>query len=105
MVKKHIQNAVNTVEKYISLKHAIQAVVLDQGMQTLSLQFMRYVSVWLLRTASGTDYQPGKQISLPLSTDKPAAFSCLPEYALQDVAENFKFVFRYVGLHHLQMGY
>ncbi|KAH8158731.1 hypothetical protein CIB48_g9518 [Xylaria polymorpha] len=91
-VQNHIQNAVNTVEKYISLKHAIQAVVLDQGMQTLSLQFMRYVSVWLLRTASGTDYQPGKQISLPLSTDKPAAFSCLPEYALQDVAENFKFL-------------
>ncbi|TRX92652.1 hypothetical protein FHL15_006326 [Xylaria flabelliformis] len=57
--------------------------------------FMRYVAVWLLRTASKTDYQPGKQISLPLSADKPAAFSCLPEYALQDVVENFKFVFRF----------
>ncbi|KAI0451534.1 ubiquitin fusion degradation protein 2 [Xylaria acuta] len=96
MVKQHIQTAVNTVEKYIALKHAIQAVVLDQGMQTLSLQFMRYVAVWLLRTASKTDYQPGKHISLPLSPDRPAAFSCLPEYALQDVAENFKFVFRFV---------
>lgn len=85
-----------TVEKYIALKHAIQGVVLDQPMQTLSLQFMRYVAVWLLRTASKTDYKPGKQISLPLSTHKPAAFSCLPEYALQDVVENFKFIFRYV---------
>ncbi len=97
MVKQHIQTAVNTVEKYIALKHAIQAVVLDQGMQTLSLQFMRYVAVWLLRTASKTDYKPGKQISLPLSADRPPAFSCLPEYALQDVVENFKFVFRYVA--------
>ncbi|KAF2971472.1 hypothetical protein GQX73_g2152 [Xylaria multiplex] len=96
LVKQHIQNAVNTLEKYIALKHAIQAVVLDQGMQTLSLQFMRYVAVWLLRTASKTDYQPGKQISLPLSADRPPAFSCLPEYALQDVVENFKFVFRFL---------
>ncbi|KAI1754674.1 ubiquitin fusion degradation protein 2 [Xylaria castorea] len=96
MVKQHIHTAVTTVEKYIALKHAIQAVVLDQGMQTLSLQFMRYVAVWLLRTSSNTDYQPGKQISLPLSADKPAAFSCLPEYALQDVVENFKFVFRFL---------
>lgn len=87
----------NTVEKYIALKHAIQAVVLDESMQTLSLQFMRYVAVWLLRTASRTDYKPGKQISLPLSADRPLAFSCLPEYALQDVVENFKFVFRYVA--------
>jgi ubiquitin conjugation factor E4 B len=82
----------------MALKHAIQAVVLDQGTQTLSLQFMRYVSVWLLRTASNTDYKPGKQISLPLTADEPAAFSCLPEYALQDVVENFKFVFRYICL-------
>ncbi|KAI1311747.1 ubiquitin elongating factor core-domain-containing protein [Xylaria venustula] len=96
VAKQHIQTAVNTVEKYIALKHAIQAVVLDQGMQTLSLQFMRYVAVWLLRTASKTDYKPGKQISLPLSSERPPAFSCLPEYALQDVVENFKFVFRFL---------
>ncbi|GAP83643.1 putative ubiquitin conjugation factor E4 B [Rosellinia necatrix] len=96
MAKKHIQTAVTTVEKYIALKHAIQAVVVDQGMQTLSLQFMRYVAVWLLRTASKTDYKPGEKIGLPLSSDKPAAFSCLPEYALQDVVENFKFVFRFL---------
>ncbi|KAI1426263.1 ubiquitin elongating factor core-domain-containing protein [Xylaria sp. FL1777] len=96
LVKQHIQTAVNTVEKYIALKYAIQAVVLDQGMQTLSLQFMRYVAVWLLRTASQTDYKPGKQIRLPLSADRAPAFSCLPEYALQDVVENFKFIFRFL---------
>ncbi|KAJ2983669.1 hypothetical protein NUW58_g6211 [Xylaria curta] len=96
LVKQHIQNAVNAVEKYIALKYAIEGVVLDQGTQTLSLQFMRYVAVWLLRTASQTDYQPGKQINLPLPIDQPAAFSCLPEYALQDIVENFKFIFRFV---------
>ncbi|KAI0390002.1 ubiquitin fusion degradation protein 2 [Xylariaceae sp. FL0594] len=96
VVKQHLTTAISTVEKYISLKHAIQAVVLDREMQTLSLQFMRYVSVWLLRTASKTDYKPGKNIDLPLSADQPAAFSCLPEYALQDVVDHYKFVFRYL---------
>ena len=95
-MKQHIQNAVNAVEKYMALKYAIQAVVLDQGMQTLSLQFMRYVSVWLLRVASGQDYIPGRPFKLPLPQTSPDAFSCLPEYALQDVVDNFKFVFRYV---------
>ncbi|KAI0830901.1 ubiquitin conjugation factor E4 [Hypoxylon sp. FL0890] len=94
--RTHHQQAISSVEKYIALRHAIEGVVLDESMQTLSLQFMRYVSVWLLRVASGTDYKPGEDFKLPLPADQPEAFSCLPEYALQDVVENFKFVFRYM---------
>ncbi|KAI1506684.1 ubiquitin elongating factor core [Biscogniauxia marginata] len=90
------QNTINALERHIALKYAINGVVLDQGMQTLSLQFMRYVAVFLLRVASGSNYTPGKTIKLPLSGDKPDAFSCLPEYALQDVVDNFKFVFRFL---------
>ncbi|KAI0882637.1 ubiquitin conjugation factor E4 [Annulohypoxylon maeteangense] len=95
--RQHHENAVNTVEKYIALKHTIEGVVLDESMQTLSLQFMRYVSVWLLRVASAVDYRPagGKEIRLPLPADKSDAFSCLPEYSIQDVVENFKFIFRF----------
>ncbi|RYP33004.1 hypothetical protein DL767_004915 [Monosporascus sp. MG133] len=93
--KQH-QNAVQAVEKAIALKYSIEGVVLDQSMQTVSLQFMRYVSVWLLRVASGTDYIPGRLFQLPLPPQQPEAFSCLPEYALQDVVDNFKFVFRFI---------
>ena len=32
---------------------------------------------------------------LPLSIEHNDAFSCLPEYALQNIVDNFKFVFRY----------
>lgn len=65
-------------------------------MEQLSLQFMRYVAVWLLRVASGVDYKPSgsNEIKLPLPANKPDAFSCLPEYAIQDVVENFKFIFQ-----------
>ncbi|KAI5860326.1 ubiquitin conjugation factor E4 [Durotheca rogersii] len=96
VAKQQLQNAVNGLEKSIALKLAIEGVVLDSSMQTLSLQFMRYVAVWLLRVASGTDYKPGKDFKLPLPPIRPEAFSCLPEYALQDVVENFKFVFRFL---------
>ncbi|KAI8960590.1 ubiquitin conjugation factor E4 [Daldinia sp. FL1419] len=96
VARQHHQTAVNAAEKSIALKYSIEGIVLDSSLQTLSLQFMRYVAVWLLRTASGTDYKPGKSITLPLPADKPEAFSCLPEYALQDVVENFKFVFRFL---------
>lgn len=33
---------------------------------------------------------------LPLSMNQPDAFACLPEYALQNIVDNFKFIFRYV---------
>lgn len=32
--------------------------------------------------------------SLPLSVEKNGAFACLPEYTLQNIVDNFKFVFR-----------
>ncbi|KAI2616310.1 ubiquitin conjugation factor E4 [Hypoxylon sp. NC1633] len=96
VARQQLQNAVNTVEKSMALKFAIEGVVLDPSMQTLSLQFMRYVAVWLLRVASKTDYKPGGDFKLPLSDDMPEVFSCLPEYALQDVVDNFKFVFRFL---------
>ena len=89
-----LKHHINVLEKAISLKYAIEGVLLDQESQTRSLQFLRYVAVWLLRVASGSDYTPGKTLSLPLAKDQPDAFSCLPEYALQDVVENFKFIFR-----------
>lgn len=44
----------------MALKMAIEGVLLDEMMQARSLQFMRYVMVFMLRTASGTDYVPGK---------------------------------------------
>jgi ubiquitin conjugation factor E4 B len=33
---------------------------------------------------------------LPLSIEHNDAFSCLPEYALQNIVDNFKFVFRWL---------
>jgi ubiquitin conjugation factor E4 B len=86
----------NVIDKTMALRFSIEGVLTDKSMQTLSLQFMRYVTVWLLRVASGSDYVPGQKLNLPLPEEKPEAFSCLPEYALQDVVDNFKFVLRYV---------
>ncbi|KAH7040368.1 ubiquitin elongating factor core-domain-containing protein [Microdochium trichocladiopsis] len=96
LAQRHHHNAVEALEKALSLKYSIEGVVLDDGLQTSSLQFMRYVSVWLLRTASGTNYLPGQKMKLPLSAQKPEAFSCLPEYALQDVVDNLRFIFQHV---------
>ncbi|KUI73598.1 Ubiquitin conjugation factor E4 [Cytospora mali] len=86
----------DVLEKSMSLKYAIEGVLLDEKMQGRSLQFMRYVAVWLLRVASQSDYKPDRPLTLPLPKEQPEAYKCLPEYALQDVVDNFKFVFRYV---------
>ncbi|KAK3304134.1 ubiquitin elongating factor core-domain-containing protein [Chaetomium strumarium] len=86
----------NVLERAVALRLSIEGVLLEQKMQTRSLQFMRYVTVWLLRVASQTEYTPDKPLRLPLPADQPDAFKCLPEYALQDIVDNFKFVFRHL---------
>jgi ubiquitin conjugation factor E4 B len=91
-----LKRYISVLERSLSLKFTIEGVLLEQKMQSRSLQFMRYVSVWLLRVASQTEYTPDKALKLPLPADQPEAFQCLPEYALQDVVDNFKFVFRYI---------
>lgn len=91
-VRRHTE----VLERAMCLKFSIEGCLLDEKMQGRSLQFMRYVSVWLLRVASQSDYKPDKPLQLPLPKEQPEAFKCLPEYALQDIVDNFKFVFRYV---------
>jgi ubiquitin conjugation factor E4 B len=97
IAKRQHDRIISVMEKSMALRYSIQGVLTDQGMQTLSLQFMRYVTVWLLRVASSSAYVPGQKLALPLSAERPEEFSCLPEYALQDVVDNFKFVLRYVS--------
>ena len=65
----------NTIlEKSMALKMCIEGVLHDDVMQARSLQFSRYVMVFMLRTASGTDWVPGKPFKYasfrPLYTTK-----------------------------------
>ncbi|KAK4061306.1 hypothetical protein Trihar35433_9633 [Trichoderma harzianum] len=89
----------NVLEKTIALKYSIEGVLLDERMQSTSLRFMRYVTVWLLRIATGSDYKPGTEtetIKLPIEIGHSDAFAYLPEYTLQNIVDNFKFVFRWL---------
>ncbi|RDW91522.1 hypothetical protein BP5796_02687 [Coleophoma crateriformis] len=91
-----LKRYVDALDRAISLQYAIQGVLFDKKMQQRSLTFMRYVTVWLLRVASGTDYTPDRALKLPLSEEQPRAFTVLPEYVLEDIVGNFNFIFRYV---------
>ncbi len=56
------------------------------------MQFMRYVIVWLLRLASRQDLPAKEQLQLPLPSEQPDVFRTLPEYFLEDIVDNFKFI-------------
>jgi ubiquitin conjugation factor E4 B len=88
-----IKPYIDVLNKSISLKYAIQGVLQDKQMQTRSLMFMRYVTVWLLRVATQSDYTPDKTIQLPLPAEQPDAYRNLPEYVLEDILSNFNFIF------------
>lgn len=55
------------------------------------MQFMRYVIVWIMRLASRQEV-PNEKIRLPLPDEQPDVFKCLPEYFLEDITDNFKFI-------------
>lgn len=95
-VERQIKIYVDVLNKTLSQKYAIKGVLRDKIMQARSLMFMRYVTVWLLRVASQTDYLPSKAMQLPLSAIQPEAFKALPEYVLEDIVSNFSFIFQQV---------
>lgn len=90
------ENAVNKfkdqLDKGLAYKFAVQGVLLDDLTQTRSMQFMRYVIVWLLRLVAPG--YPRQALRLPLPDEQPEVFKCLPEYFLEDVVGNFKFIMR-----------
>lgn len=71
--------------------HATHGVLLDDVSQALSMQFMRYLIVWLLRIASRQDI-PRAKLQLPLPPEESLIFKSLPEYFLEDIVDNFKFI-------------
>jgi ubiquitin conjugation factor E4 B len=71
--------------------HATHGVLLDETNQKQSMEFMRYVIVWLLRLASRQNL-PKEELRLPLPEQQADVFKCLPEYFLEDVVDNFKFI-------------
>ncbi|KAJ5281570.1 hypothetical protein N7478_006942 [Penicillium angulare] len=75
----------------LALKYSLQGVLFDDQWQARSMLFMRYVTVWLLRLVSGVNF-PKQNITLPLPEQQPEVFKCLPEYFLEDIVSNFKFI-------------
>lgn len=61
LFEETLRRHTNVLERTIALKYAIEGVLLDERMQSTSLRFMRYVAVWLLRLATGSDYKPGRE--------------------------------------------
>ena len=60
------------------------------------MQFMRYVIVWLQRLASGQDIPIKEQLRVPLPAEQRESFKVLPEYFLEDIVDNFKFILQHV---------
>jgi ubiquitin conjugation factor E4 B len=87
----HVAKIKRTIDETWSTIHATTGVLLDDLTQARSMQFMRYVIVWLLRLASNQNV-PQEQLNLPLQSQQPDAFTALPEYFLEDIVDNFKFI-------------
>ena len=92
MFEDAVKKFKDQLDKGLSYKMSVEGVLLDDLNQGRSMQFMRYVIVWLLRLVSPEF--PKKPLKLPLPEDQPEVFKCLPEYFLEDVVSNFKFIMR-----------
>ncbi|KAF2471601.1 uncharacterized protein BDR25DRAFT_303110 [Lindgomyces ingoldianus] len=92
----HVKKIKDQIEKGHCTILATQGVLLDEVSQARSMQLMRYVIVWLLRLVSPNLDFPRTPLQLPLPAEQPQAFKCLPEYFLEDIVDNFKFITRYM---------
>lgn len=92
----HIKKVKDQIERGECSILAIQGVLLDETSQARSMQLMRYVIVWLLRLVTPGASFPKQDIQLPLPAEQPVEFKCLPEYFVEDIVGNFKFITRYM---------
>ncbi|KAK5127509.1 hypothetical protein LTR85_006848 [Meristemomyces frigidus] len=90
--EEHVSRIKKQIDDMWSTIHATNGVLLDDLNQARSMQFMRLVIVWLLRLASRQNLPKSGELKLPLPADQPDVFRCLPEYFLEDIVENFKFI-------------
>ena len=99
-VTKHVKG----LERAMRRKFGLEGLLKDRKIQEPSLAFLKYVSVWLIRVASQSKYNPNplktrpgetSDMSLPFP-DPTEAFACLPEYAIQNIVDSLKFCFRFV---------
>ncbi len=57
MFEAHMKKYKDQIDRGLSYKYAVQGVLLDDLSQARSMQFMRYVIVWLLRLVTpGLDF-------------------------------------------------
>lgn len=94
MYEAAVKKFKDQIDSGLSYKHAVQGVLLDDLCQARSMQFMRYVIVWLLRLVAPHHAFPTQPLQLPLPPEEPEVFKCLPEYFLDVVVSNFKFIMR-----------
>ena len=94
MFEEAVRKFKDNMDTGMSKKYAIEGVLLDELIQARSMQFMRYVIVWLLRTVVPEQGFPKEPVQLPLPEEQREIFKCLPEYFLEDVVSNFKFIMR-----------
>ncbi|KAL9116307.1 MAG: hypothetical protein Q9187_007169 [Circinaria calcarea] len=94
MFDKALKKYKDQVDKGLAYKYSVEGVLLDELTQARSMQFMRYVIVWLLKLVAPGHNFPQKPLQLPLPQEEPEVFKCLPEYFLEDVVGNFKFIVR-----------
>ena len=87
----HVNKQKQMIDDMWCTIHATTGVLLDDSTQKAAMDFMRYVMVWLMRLASGQNL-PTEKLQLPLPAQQPDAFRCLPEYFVEGVVDNFKFV-------------
>ncbi|KAI9688556.1 MAG: hypothetical protein M1822_001505 [Bathelium mastoideum] len=95
MFEQALKRYRDQLEKYHCVVHATRGVLLDDLAQARSMLFMRYVIIWLLRLGSGARL-PKEELSLPLPEKPSEVFACLPEYFLEDIVDNFKFITRFL---------
>ena len=92
MYERALQKYRDQIDKGHMYKFALSGVLQDEIVQTRSMQFMRYVIVFVLRLISPHGNFPKQKFELPLPEEAPESFKFLPEYFLEDINSNFGFI-------------
>lgn len=95
MMTMQFQRIERALTQSKAISYCYEALLCDEASQARSFAFLSLVACWLIRLVDTGHSYPARMIELPLAPlDTAEAYSNLPEYFVEDIAEYFLYVSR-----------
>jgi ubiquitin conjugation factor E4 B len=97
IISAALERTKRQMEKTAAYEATMDAVMYDRLAQEKSLDFLGFVTNWLLRLVDERKGHPVRTLRLPLEEQVPIEWRCLPQFLFEIITDHMLYVMRLFG--------